>query len=122
MMHFPDSHISLRQRAIALVLIALQCGGMLGFSGHTHDLALRFGADAAVSAHTCGSHERHIPIEDLRACPACWQLNQRNAIPAIAQFTVAITPIQTNVAAPSDIPLPPGKYLHPQKRGPPVVA
>jgi hypothetical protein len=114
--------LSARHRTIALVLLIFQITGLLGIAGHTHEFALRLITDPAVTTHSCGANERHIPLDAIPRCPACWQIHQRNAVPSAPFVSIAVLVQRVRVCDPDIVPVTDHLYLLPQKRGPPVVA
>jgi hypothetical protein len=113
---------SFQHRLIASFVVIIQCMGIVGFAGHSHGFVVRLESDPAVATHDCGAHERHIPVDEIRACPLCWQLHQRNALPAPVSSPTALRLEGLRSSDPIVDPVVLRPYLFPQRRGPPVVA
>jgi hypothetical protein len=70
--------------------------------------------------HACGSHERHIPLDDLQQCNVCAQGSQRHSTPP-----VPLLPERYSTVSPAASPILTDRlvsiaYLFSGKRGPPA--
>ena len=77
-----------RFRQICIVLFAAMhvvTGLLLDGSHHDPD-ALCLNGVPALSTHTCGAHQRHLPADQADRCSACVQTAQRVSTPAVNPF------------------------------------
>ena len=111
-----------RRRGTAILLLAAYMATGIVMGVIHHDVfAFRLTSDPAITPHTCGAHENHIPLDSVQGCAICSQISQRIATPA----TVISLPSLTTVFV-GRVPLgrPEIPFVSPHcsgSRGPPVA-
>ena len=70
----------IRHTAAVALLLLYSFGFVAAEFGHSHHAAPPATAET-VSAHECGSHERHIPPDRMIPCPACSPGSMRIGLP-----------------------------------------
>jgi hypothetical protein len=108
-----------RRRVAATLVAAYILTGVLSGLFHRHDFALLLQGAPGITSHTCGDHERHIPLDRISACPQCVQSTHR-FLPLSAVLLPASLPVLSSPPRTADAFHPhPAYTLLPDKRGPP---
>lgn len=110
-----------RKISILVILSYVTAGFLIAVSHHdVTDLALH--SSATVTNHSCGSNERHIPLDKRHECLACMQSAMRIAtatasasVTDVQFLALGSTPVDDRSTLSTDI-------LHSGKRGPPIFS
>jgi hypothetical protein len=94
--------------------------GFLLEEAHHDDVISGPGSPLAVTSHTCGAHEIHIPLDSLHPCLACQQSSQRISTPALSFVPDGLRFLWLNATPFLDEQFPSTDYLFSGKRGPPL--
>jgi hypothetical protein len=94
--------------------------GLLLEEAHHDDIISGSGSPPAVTSHTCGAHEIHIPLDSLHPCLACQQSSQRISTPALSFVPDGLRFLWLSAIPILDKPFLSTDYLFSGKRGPPL--
>jgi hypothetical protein len=94
--------------------------GLFIEEAHHDDVISGAGSPPAVTSHTCGAHEIHIPLDSLHPCLACQQSSQRISTPALSFVPDGLRFLWLSAVPFLDEQFLSTDYLFSGKRGPPL--